>query len=151
MHVRTLAALTALPLAVTLGVGACGGDSDTGGSGSDYGARIGIGGPQFLVAGNNTESNGHNVLNALFTPLVEYDEELRPVEVAAASITTEDNKTWTIKLRDGWRFHNGERVTSDSYINAWNAGAYGPNAHNGNYFFEESEGYPDLTPAGAPA
>jgi oligopeptide transport system substrate-binding protein len=151
MHVRTLAALIALPLAVTPGVGACGGDSDTGGSGSDYVASIGIGEPQFLVPSNTTDSNGHNVLNALFTPLVEYDEELRPVEVAAASITTEDNKTWTIKLRDGWTFHNGERVTSDSYINAWNAGAYGPNAHNGNYFFEKIEGYPDLNPADATA
>jgi peptide/nickel transport system substrate-binding protein/oligopeptide transport system substrate-binding protein len=149
--VRKLAALVAIPLAATVGLAACGSDSGSGGSGSDYVASIGIGEPQFLVPQNTTESNGHDVLNALFTPLVKYDEELRPVEVAAESITTEDNKTWTIKLRDGWTFHNGEPVTSDSYINAWNAGAYGPNAYNGNYFFEKIEGYADLNPADAKA
>ena len=44
------------------------------------------------------------------------------------SITTTDNKVWTIKLKDGYTFHNGEPVTADNYINAWNYGAYGPNA-----------------------
>ena len=38
---------------------------------------------------------------------------------------------------------------ADAYVNAWNAGAYGPNAHDGNYFFEKIEGYADLNPANA--
>jgi peptide/nickel transport system substrate-binding protein/oligopeptide transport system substrate-binding protein len=82
----------------------------------------------------------------LFTPLVEYDEKSRPYELAAESIASTDNQTWTIKLRAGWTFHNGEPVTADSYINAWNAGAWGPNAHDGNYFYEKIAGYRDLNP-----
>ncbi len=110
---------------------------------------IGIGEPKRLIPSTATESNGAEVVNALFTPLVEYDEAFRPVELAAESITTSDNRVWTIRLRDGWTFHNGERVTADSYINAWNAGAYGPNAHDGNYFFDKIEGYRDLNPTDA--
>ncbi len=110
---------------------------------------IGIGEPKRLIPSTATESNGAEVVNALFTPLVEYDEAFRPVELAAESITTSDNRVWTIRLRDGWTFHNGERVTADTYINAWNAGAYGPNAHDGNYFFDKIEGYRDLNPTDA--
>ena len=62
---------------------------------------------------------------------------------AAESITSTDNKTWTIKLKDGYTFHNGEKVTADSYINAWNYGAYGPNGQDNSYFFEKIAGYDD--------
>src|SRR5262249_23257603 len=71
---------------------------------------------------------------------------LNPVEAAAESITTTDHKVWTIKIRDGWTFHNGEKVTSDSYINAWNAGAYGPNAQLANQYFDKIAGYDELNP-----
>lgn len=153
MHVRsmltsTLFAMRAAPLAITLaalGIGACGGSGSNGTSV----VSIGIGEPKFLVPSTTTESNGSDVLHALFTPLVEYDDAFRPYEVAAESITTSDNKVWTIKLKPGWTFHNGEPVTSDSYINAWNAGAWGPNAHDGNFFFDKIQGYPDLNPADA--
>ena len=37
-------------------------------------------------------------------------------------------------------------MTSDSYINAWNAGAWGPNAHDGNYFYDKIAGFADLNP-----
>ena len=65
---------------------------------------------------------------------------------AAESIKSDDNKVWTVKLKAGWTFHNGEPVNSDSYINAWNHGAYGPNGQNNNYFFERIEGYAELHP-----
>ncbi len=58
---------------------------------------------------------------------------------------------WTIKLKAGWKFHNGEPVTADSYINAWNAGAYGPNAQDSNYFYTKIEGYEDPEPEGREA
>ena len=64
----------------------------------------------------------------------------KPYEVAAESITSTDNKVWTIKLKDGYTFHNGEKVTADNYINAWNYGAYAPNGQNSNYFFERIDG-----------
>jgi len=132
--------LLAVPLA-----GACGAPPATD---ADI-VSIGIGEPKFLVPSTTTESNGADVLEALFTPLVRYDDQFRPYEVAAWSITSGDNQVWTITLEDGWTFHNGEPVTADNYINAWNAGAWGPNAHDGNYFFDKIDGYGAMNPRDA--
>jgi peptide/nickel transport system substrate-binding protein/oligopeptide transport system substrate-binding protein len=141
-HVRTPAWPRVLTAALVLVAGGCGGSTS-----QDAGViTIGIAEPKFLIPSSTTESEGAEVLNALFTPLVEYDAEFRPYEVAAESITTTDNRTWTIRLEPGWTFHNGEPVTADAYINAWNAGAWGPNAHDGNYFFDKIEGYAALNP-----
>jgi oligopeptide transport system substrate-binding protein len=110
---------------------------------------IGIAEPKHMIPSDCTEEMGHNVLDALFSPLVKWDAQFRPVELAAESITSPDNKVWTIKLKAGWTFHNGEPVTSESYIDAWNAGAWGPNAHDGNYFFTKILGYDEMNPADA--
>ncbi|MEU4334401.1 ABC transporter substrate-binding protein [Micromonospora lupini] len=145
MRVRRLAAWTALPLAVTLGLAACGSGGDGGSSGSGNSAvSIQIGEPKHLVPTNTTETAGAQVLTGLFSPLVDYDAQNKPYEVAAQSITSSDNKVWTIKLKDGFTFHNGQKVTSEDYINAWNYGAYAPNGQDSNYFFEKIAGYPDL-------
>ena len=145
MHVGRFAIVTAFALAATIGVSACGG-TKAAGSGA-FIVSIGIGEPKHLVPSSVAETEGHQVLSALFTPLVDYDEHYRPYEVAAKSITTTDNRVWTITLRDGWTFHNGEKVTADSFINAWNAGAWGPNAQDNNSFYDKIAGYPDLNPA----
>ncbi|MEV6691547.1 ABC transporter substrate-binding protein [Micromonospora sp. NPDC051196] len=146
MRVRRLAAWTALPLAVTLGLVACGSGGDGGSGESDPNAavRIEIAEPQHLVPTNTNETSGSQVLSALFSPLVDYDEANKPYEVAAESITSEDNTTWTVDLKDGYTFHNGEDVTADNYIDAWNYGAYAPNGQNSSYFFEKIAGYDDL-------
>lgn len=145
MKVRTMAAGIMLSMAAALSLAACAGGTDDSAAGPLV-VSIGIGEPKYLVPSTTTESNGHDVLHALFTPLVEYDDAYRPVELAAESITSADNRVWTIRLKPGWTFHNGEVVTADAYINAWNAGAWGPNAHDGNYFFEKILGYADLNP-----
>jgi oligopeptide transport system substrate-binding protein len=142
MRIVTSAAAAAL---LALVLGGCGGRATTDGQV----VSIGIGEPKSLLPTSANEANGSQVLAALFTPLVDYDAELRPVPLAAESITSQDNRTWTIRLRPGWTFHNGEPVTADAYINAWNAGAYGPNAHDANYFFQKIEGYAALNPADA--
>src|SRR5688572_2034305 len=120
MQVRRLAAFVALPLSLSLGLAACGkgGESDTGSSNGVV--SIGIAEPQHLLPGNTHETSGSQVMAALYTPLVDFDEANKPFEVNAESITTTDNKTFTIKLKDGWTFHNGEPVDADSYINSWN-------------------------------
>jgi oligopeptide transport system substrate-binding protein len=105
---------------------------------------VGIGEPQHLIPSNTTETGGAQVLAALFYPLVDFDEQSKPVEVGAESITSDDNKVWTVKLKPGFTFSNGEPVVSDNYIDAWNYGAYGPNAQGASYFYERIEGYADL-------
>ncbi|SIN19923.1 peptide ABC transporter substrate-binding protein [Micromonospora cremea] len=145
MRVRRLAAWTALPLAVTLGLAACGSGGDGGsGSGGSSAVSIQIAEPKHLVPTNTTETSGAQVLTGLFAPLVDYDAQNKPYEVAAESVTSSDNKVWTVKLKDGFTFHNGEKVTSEDYVNAWNYGAYAPNGQDSNYFFEKIAGYPDL-------
>src|SRR5262245_33266283 len=138
MRVRRLAAWTALPLAAIMGLAACGKSSDSGGSGNTNATiSIGIGEPQHMTPSSVNETEGAQVLAALFTPLVDYDAAAKPFEVGAESINSDDSKVWTIKLKDGLKFHNGEKVTADSYIDAWNWAAYGPNAQDNNYFFDK--------------
>ena len=126
--------------AIVLLVAGCGGgsgDAET----SANSVVIGIAEPQHLIPTNTTETGGAQVLSSLFYPLVDFNESNEPVEVAAESITSDDNKVWTVKLKDGFTFSNGEQVVADNYINAWNYGAYGPNAQGAAYFFERVDGY----------
>jgi oligopeptide transport system substrate-binding protein len=103
---------------------------------------IGIVEPESLIPSNTTEANGSSVLASLYYPLVRFDETRKPYTVAAESISHDKaNKVWTVKLRSGFTFSNGEPVTADNYINAWNYGAYGPNAQLASYFFSRIDGY----------
>ena len=143
--------LLASCLTTLLLVTACGGDDtdDPGPStgedrtGGSYSAFIIE--PNNLVPPNVNESEGNLVLSGLFTGLVEYDPETnQPVNAMAESIESDDQKTFTIRIKDGWTFHDGTPVTAQSFVDAWNYGAYAPNAQNNAYFFEKIAGYEDL-------
>ena len=56
----------------------------------------------------------------------------------AESIDSQDGQVWTIKLKDGQKFQNGEPVDAASYLRAWNYAAYGPNATQTGFFFARS-------------
>ncbi len=92
--------------------------------------------PAFLFPGMTNDGQGIGVLNALFSPLVGHDETgaLYPL-VASGLPSSDDSVNWTIKITDGWTFHNGEPVTAQSFVDAWNWTAYGPNAASDGYFF----------------
>lgn len=103
--------------------------------------------PQFLMPGNTQESCGAQVMQSLFTPLVEFDPDTaEPYNVVAESIESEDNQNWTVTINDGWTFHDGTPVTASSYVDAWNWAAYAPNGALNSYFFANIEGYADLNP-----
>lgn len=137
-------------ITVALAATACGGGDD----GGDDTAKKGngqvvmeIGEPQHgLVPSNTYETEGGEVINALFTNLVKYDEKNETQLDMAASIETKDNKVWTIKLKDGYTFHNGEKVTASSFVDAWNYGANQDNAQETNPLFAKIDGYTDLSP-----
>ena len=78
--------------------------------------------PERLLSQTSTEVCGSQVLEELFTGLVAYDPETSEIVDGgmATSITSEDQLTWTIELEEGWLFHNGEEVTADNFVNAWN-------------------------------
>ncbi len=146
-------ALLAAGLSGALLLSACGGGDDSGsGSGGGGGGEAGgtyslyVGEPENpLVPGNTTESEGHQIISSLWTGLVEYaaDGEVQYTGVAE-SIESEDNTTWTVTLKDGWTFHDGTPVTSQSFVDAWNYTAYSPNAQGASYFFSNIAGYDEL-------
>jgi oligopeptide transport system substrate-binding protein len=84
---------------------------------------------------------------SLFAPLTQTDAKGELHDVAAKSVESDDNVTWTITLRDGWEFQNGEQVTPESYVKAWNQTAYGPNAWENSGQLASIVGYSDLNPA----
>lgn len=91
------------------------------------------------------EQNCYAVESLLFTGLLAAKPGSNELENQhAESIETKDSKVWTVKLKPGWKFHNGEEVNADSYIRAWNYGAFGPNAARANFFFERIDGYEEM-------
>jgi len=106
-----------------------------------------IGDPQHLLPSNTNESEGAAVLQAVYSTLITYDPETNePVNLIAESIESEDQTTWTITLKEGWTFHNGEPVNAESFVRSWNYAAYGPNAQLNAHFFDRIQGYEEVAP-----
>jgi oligopeptide transport system substrate-binding protein len=151
-------ALLGLVLALALVAAACGGDDEEGGAATTAPAAttggefsMSICEPESLIPQINAETCGSQVLKGLFTPLIQFDPETDELIYAVAeSITSDDQTTWTVTLRDGWTFHDGSPVNAQSFVDAWNWGAYGPNAAGNNYFFGpygvNIVGYDELNP-----
>jgi ABC-type transport system substrate-binding protein len=99
-----------------------------------------------LIPGNTNESNGGEVIDALFAPLVTFDDETLELtyDGVAASVTSEDRLTWTVTLKPGWWFHDGTPVTASSYVKAWNWNSLATNAYVNSFFFANIAGYTDL-------
>ena len=102
--------------------------------------------PQRLAPPVTNDSEGLEVLEILFSNLVEYDHRTRQLtNVVAESIrTNDDGLTWTVTVADGWTFHDGERVSAYSFVDAWNWTANGENAAVNNVYFNVIEGWESL-------
>lgn len=140
MRGATSAKWVAGAVIVAMAATACSTSKDeAGGKGGNI--TVVLGEPQHGLVGQNTaESEGAEVLHALFTGLVDYDNKTNEPKLAAAeSINTTDSKTWTIKVKDGLTFHNGEKVDAQSFVRAWNWGANQDNAAEGMPFFSKIE------------
>ncbi|WP_353827239.1 peptide ABC transporter substrate-binding protein [Agromyces sp. SYSU T0242] len=94
-----------------------------------------------LVPTNTNETGGGKILDSIFAGLVYYDGEGAPHNDMAESIETEDAQTYTITIKEGQKFTNGEDVTAESFVKAWNYGAALDNAQLSSYFFESIEGF----------
>ena len=94
-----------------------------------------------LIPTNTNEVGGGKIIDAIFAALVYYDEKGAPVNDVADSIKSDDNKTYTIKIKPGLKFTNDEPVTSTSFVDAWQYGALLSNAQLSSYFFEDIEGF----------
>jgi len=138
----------ALAVATALAVSACSGSDDSGESGTDGTITLSMGtDPGHTLPPDGTESVSSTLLNMVHDGLYDYDTAGKLVPLVADGLpTSPDNTTWTIKLKPGLKFQNGEAVDAESFVRAWNYGAYGPNAMGGNYFYARIQGYADMNP-----
>ncbi|MFF3614455.1 ABC transporter substrate-binding protein [Streptomyces sp. NPDC002580] len=145
-HARWAACAAAVALAAT----ACGGGgSDSGGGGGSGGTvSASWGDPQNpLEPANTNEVQGGKVLDMIFRGLKRYNAETGAAEdMLAQKIDTTDSQNFTITINGGWKFSNGEAVTAQSFVDAWNYGASLKNNQKNAYFFGYIEGYDKVHP-----
>ncbi|RZS37053.1 oligopeptide transport system substrate-binding protein [Herbihabitans rhizosphaerae] len=104
-----------------------------------------------LVPGNTTDPGGQQIIDALFTGLVEQEpgtNEIKPAHAQSWEVGA-DGKRLTIKLKPGWRFHDGTPVTAKNYVDAWNFTAAAANGQQGAGYFEQIAGYPEVRAPGS--
>ena len=147
---------TAAAATLVLGLAACGGGGDddsnntgddpagepTGQAGGTYAAEITE--PTFLAPASNCyESECSAVLKLVNDPLVSTDFESGDLiyDGLAEEITSnEDQTVWTITLKEGRQFHNGEPVDAESFARAWNYSQDPKNAQATAGFMSRIEG-----------
>ncbi|SDD02902.1 peptide ABC transporter substrate-binding protein [Actinokineospora iranica] len=144
-------AASVMPLALALTIAGCGGGNEDGGSGGGAGSGdgalsvFGTEPENPLEPGNTNEAGGSKVVRALFTGLYRYDAVTgKPIEAMVEKLETTDSKVFTIKIKSGWKFHDGTDVKAKNFVDAWNYTAYSPNGQQNGSFFEQVQGYKDV-------
>ncbi|MCK7627577.1 ABC transporter substrate-binding protein [Streptomyces sp. RS10V-4] len=144
---RAVCLAGALALAAT----ACGGGR--GATGGSAVVSASWGDPQNpLEPANTNEVQGGKVLEMLLRGLKRYNPRTGAAEnVLAEKIVTTDARHYTVRLRPGWTFSNGEPVTAKSFVDAWNYGALLTNKQKNAPFFQYIDGFEKVHPdKGAP-
>ncbi|WP_018222667.1 peptide ABC transporter substrate-binding protein [Salinispora pacifica] len=127
---------------------ACGSDSSDAGDDAAGGTlRVYASEPAYLLPSNANDEPSIYVVRQLYRGLVKYNAETGDPEMdLAESIDSDDQKLWTIKLKDGYTFDNGEPVDADAFIRSWNFAAYAPNAQNNGSFMTRIAGIDAVLP-----
>ncbi len=146
MKIRRIAGFAATVAVGALALTSCSSSGSTGGEATADGAggivtAWGSEPQNPLIPTNTNEVGGGKIIDLIFSGLVYYDADGAPHNEVAESIETDDAQTYTITLEEGWTFSNGEPVTSESFVDAWNYGAKLSNAQLSSYFFEMIEGF----------
>ncbi|MFF8647112.1 ABC transporter substrate-binding protein [Streptomyces griseoluteus] len=141
-HARWLTGAAAVMLVATGCGGGASGTADGGMLTSSWGD------PQNpLEPANTNEVQGGKVLDMVFRGLKRYDPKTGEARnMLARSIETTDSRHYTVKLKQGWTFSNGEKVTARSFTDAWNYGASLRNKQKNAYFYGYIEGYDQVHP-----
>jgi peptide/nickel transport system substrate-binding protein/oligopeptide transport system substrate-binding protein len=100
-----------------------------------------------LEPANTNEVQGGKVLDMIFRGLKKYDPKTGEAkDMLAEKIDTSDSRNFTVTVKDGWTFSNGEKVTAQSFVDAWNYGASLKNNQRNAYFFAYIDGYDKVHP-----
>ena len=94
-----------------------------------------------LIPTNTNEVGGGKIEDLIFGGLVYYDAKGAPHNEVAKSISTTDAQNYTITLKPGEKFTNGDPVDAQSFVDAWNYGALLSNKQISGSFFAGIEGY----------
>ncbi len=98
-----------------------------------------------LLPANTNEVYGGRVVELLFEGLRQLRPDGKPVNALAESIESPDAQNWTIKVKQGQKFTNGEAITAKTFVDSWNFAANSKNLQNNGFFFESIEGYADVS------
>jgi oligopeptide transport system substrate-binding protein len=153
MTVRRLSGVVGVALGLALVLASCGdGKSSSGGSGGS-GAKSEtiavVADPiEYINPLNDNGTAGIGVSMAIFAPLVTTDPDSGKLQNVMAESVTPDktSRLWTIKLKSGQTFQNGQPITAKDYVDSWNLTAEGSNGWKNNGFFSKVEGYDALNP-----
>ena len=94
-----------------------------------------------LIPTNTNETGGGKIVDSIFAGLVSYDAAGAESNDVAESITTTDAQNYTVKVKTGQTFTNGEAVTAKSFVDAWQYGALFSHTQLNSYFFDNIEGF----------
>jgi oligopeptide transport system substrate-binding protein len=94
-----------------------------------------------LIPTNTNEVGGGKILDSIFAGLAYYDGSGKLVNDLADSITVDDPSDLTIKLKGDSKFTNGQPVTADSFIKAWQYGALFSHNQLNQSWFADIEGF----------
>ncbi|MFE5137455.1 ABC transporter substrate-binding protein [Streptomyces fagopyri] len=146
-HAKWAAGAAAIALAAT-GCGSGGGGGGGGGGSGSGVVSSSWGDPQNpLEPANTNEVQGGKVLDMIFRGLKRYDAKTGAAQdMLAQKIDTSDSQNFTITVKSGWKFSNGEAVTAQSFVDAWNYGASLKNNQKNAYFFGYIDGYDKVHP-----
>lgn len=102
-----------------------------------------------LLPGNVSDTASWKIATQLFDGLVTFTNKGELVLDEAESITpNEDASVYTIKLKKGLQFSNGEAITAQTYARAWSYAANAANAQVGASIFATIKGYDELQAEG---
>lgn len=94
-----------------------------------------------LLPGLTTEACGGRVLDSIYAGLTYYDAAGATKNELAEDISSDDNVTWTIKLKQGKKFSDGSEVKAKNFVDAWIL--VGAEKQDSVFFFEPVKGYDD--------
>ncbi|MDR2722348.1 MAG: ABC transporter substrate-binding protein [Cellulomonadaceae bacterium] len=94
-----------------------------------------------LIPANTMETGGGQVVNLIFSTLVNFEADGTPRNEVAESIETDDNIHWTITVEEGWTFSDGTPVLAENFVNAWDFAALASNVNQGAFLFEDIVGF----------
>ncbi|KFI40431.1 ABC-type transporter [Bifidobacterium actinocoloniiforme DSM 22766] len=98
-----------------------------------------------LTPSKVTDTAGWKLATLLFDGLVTFGDDGRLIYANADSITpNQDASAYTIKLKPGLRFSNGEPIGAMTYARAWSFAANVANGQTGGSIFSTIAGYEDL-------